>query len=52
MAVGIEKILPENLSFLIITFCRKSGRAGGYVSNGRHRCIRAALKSLTRSYFP
>jgi len=43
-AAGIEKVLPGDLSFVLLTFSTARGAPGGYVSNGERRMIAAALR--------
>lgn len=44
MAAGIEKILPDNLHFVIITFAARHHSPAGYVSNGERHILARVLK--------
>lgn len=52
MAAGIEKVLPEDLRFLIVTFTDRKGAIGGYVSNGGRKAIAAALHTAMQGWAP
>lgn len=52
MAVGIEKILPPDLRFIILVFSESHEGVGSYVSNGRRRSIAFILDRAAREFAP
>ena len=50
MAIGIEKVLPPTLRYVIVTFDEDKGQPGGYISNGQRKTIAAALHAAAQGF--